>query len=164
MPATKGQKAHRGKQVTAAEFRRMWFDPALTVDDIARVLNVCRRSVWQRARHRGMPDRTTIIKPGPKPILDAKAEAMWRACVRGEDIADLYGVNVSTVHMHVHRNGIQRGREVNRWHPAISLAEYHELQLREAMARDAQKCWAQFKAAEMLDGRQDGRWPVGRAA
>lgn len=137
MPAVKGQKPHRGKTVTVAEFRRMWHDPELTVDDIARALNVCRRSVWQRARHRGMPDRTTIIKPGPKPTLDAAAEAMWRACVRGEDIAALYGVNVSTIHMHVHRKGIERSRQVDRWHPAITLSDYRAAQLREAMAASA---------------------------
>jgi hypothetical protein len=137
MPAIKGQKPHRGKTVTVAEFRRMWHDPDLTVDDIARALNVCRRSVWQRARHRGMPDRTTIIKPGPKPTLDAAAEAMWRACVRGEDIAAIYGVSLSTIHMHVHRKSIERGRQVDRWHPAITLADYRAAQLRNAMAASA---------------------------
>lgn len=164
MVAVKGQKPHRGKHVTVAEFRRMWFDPELTVDDIASALNICRRSVWQRAKHRGMPDRTTIIRPGPKPSLDAAAEAMWRACVRGEDIAEAYGVNLSTVHMHVHRRGIERSRPVNRWHPAITLADFRALQLRQAMADDAQKCRVQFEAAEMVDGVKTYQCKGGRKA
>lgn len=150
--AIPGQKPPRGKQVTVAEFRRMWYDPSLTVADIGRILGICDRSVWQRAKHRGMPDRTTIIKPGPRPTLDAAAEAMWRACVRAEDIADLYGVKVSTVHMHVHRNKVQRSRKVNRWHPAISLADYRALQLREAMAASAREEQAALRLAEMVDG------------
>lgn len=156
MPATKGQKPHRGKQVTVAEFRRMWFDPAMTVTDIAAALDICARSVWQRARHRGLPDRTTIIKPGPKPTLDAAAEAMWRACVRSEDIAAAYGVNVSTVHQHVHRQGIKRQRPVDRWHPAITMAEYRALQLRAAMAASARESEAALRLSEMVDGRYNG--------
>lgn len=150
--ALPGQKPPRGKQVTFAEFRRMWFDPSLTVADIARALGICNRSVWQRAKHRGMPDRTSIIKPGPKPTLDAAAEALWRACVRAEDIAALYGVKVSTVHMHVHRNKVQRSRKVSRWNPAISLADYRAMQLREAMAASAREEEAALALAEMRDG------------
>lgn len=150
--AVPGQKPPRGKQVTVAEFRRMWYDPNLTVADIGRILGICDRSVWQRARHRGMPDRTTIIKPGPKPILDAAAEAMWRACVRAEDIAEIYGTSVSTVHMHVHRNKVKRSRLVTRWNPPISIADYRALQLREAMAATAREEEAALRLAEMVDG------------
>lgn len=152
MTAIKGQKPHRGKTVTVAEFRRMWFDPTLTLDDIGRQLDICNRAVWQRAKHRGMPDRTTVIKPGPAPTLDAEAEAMWRACVRVEDIAAAYGTSVSTVHMHVHRNRVRRARVVSRWHPGITLADYRTLQLRAAMAASAQEEQAALRLAEMVDG------------
>ena len=152
MPSTKGQKPHRGKQVTTAEFRRMWFDPDLTVEDIAKALDICRFSVWQRAQSRGMPDRTGLVKPGPKPALDTVAEAMWRACVRGEDIAALYGVNVCAVHQHVHRNAIERGRRVDRWQPAISLEDYRAMQLRIAMEASARVTAGAMLDAEMVDG------------
>lgn len=146
----------RGQQVSLAEFRRMWFDPTLTLDDIGRILGICNRAVWQRARHRGMPDRTSIFKPGPKPTLDAAAEAMWRACVRAEDIAAAYGTRVSTVHMHVNRNGVKRARVVSRWNPGITLADYRVLQLREALAASAREEQAALRNAEMVDGRRTG--------
>ncbi len=135
--AVKGQKPPRGKRVTTAEFKRMWFDPALTLDDIGRSLGICNRSVWQRAKHRGMPPRPTIIKPGPAPSLDEAAEDMWRACVLAEDIAAAYGVTVSTVHMHVHRKGVKRERKLSRWHPGISLDQYRQMKLGEALAERA---------------------------
>lgn len=152
MAAIKGQKPHRGMTVTIAEFRRMWFDPTLTLDDIGRILGICNRAVWQRAKHRGMPPRPSIIKPGPAPILDAEAEAMWRSCVRVEDIAAAYGTSVSTVHMHVHRRSVKRDRVVSRWHPGITLADYRTIQLRVAMAASAREEQAALRLAEMVDG------------
>ena len=151
MPATKGEKPHRGKQVTVAEFRAMWYDPSLTIADIAAALNIGKRSVWQRAHHRGMPDRTTIIRMGPAPILDDKAKAMWEACVRREDIATLYGVHPSTVDQHVHRKGWRRGRKVNRWRPAISLTDFYAIRLREALACRAREEQSAIVMAEMRD-------------
>jgi hypothetical protein len=150
--AVKGQKPPRGRQVTVAEFRRMWFDAELTLDDIGRELGICSRSVWQRAKHRGMPPRPSIIKPGPAPTLDAEAEAMWRACVRVEDIAAAYGTSVSTVHMHVHRRGVKRDRTVSRWHPGISIDDYRQIKLGEAMAASARETEAAIDLAEMRDG------------
>lgn len=150
--AVKGKKPPRGRQVTVSEFRRMWFDPALTLEDIGRILGICSRSVWQRARHRGMPDRTTIIKPGPAPTLDHTAEDMWRACVRAEDIAAAYKTSVSTVHMHVHRRGVKRDRTVSRWHPGITIDDYRQMKLGEAMAASARETEAAIDLAEMRDG------------
>lgn len=159
--AAPGQKPHRGKQVTVAEFRRMWFDSSMTVADIAKTLDICTRSVWQRARHRGLPLRTDLIKPGPAPTLDRAAEAMWRACVRAEDIADAYGVTVSAVHQHMHRGKVDRQRVVSRWHPAMTLADFRAVQLREAMAVSARETVGAMACAEMLD---DPRRALRRAA
>lgn len=154
--AVKGQKPHRGNQVTVAQFRAMWFDSTLTLADIALKLNVCTRSVWQRARHRGMPDRNSIIAPGPAPKLDATAEAMWRACVCAEDIAAAYGVTGSAVHQHMHRNAVKRGRKVNRWHKAISLDDYRATALRLAMQASARETEAAIDLSEMRDRKRTG--------
>ena len=155
---------HRGKQVTTAEFRRMWYDQSMTVADIARALDICTRSVWQRARHRGLPPRTTFIKPGPAATLDADAEAMWQACVCADDVAAAYGITASAVHMHMHRRRIRRGRPVNRWHKAITIAEYRALQLRLALAASARETAAAMRDAEMIDNFQVARWAGRKAA
>jgi hypothetical protein len=153
--AIKGQRPHRGKTVTAAEFRRMWFDTSLTQADIAAALGIGVRALWQRARHRGMPPRTSITNAVR--ALDAEAEAMWRACVSAEEIAAAYGLTVSAVHKHVSRHKIRRGRRVTRWQPAISLGDYRAAQLGEAMAREAAVTRAAMRDSEMVD-RIGARW------
>jgi hypothetical protein len=155
MTAIRGQRPHRGKTVTTAEFRRLWFDASLTQTDIAAALGIGVRALWQRARHRGMPPRTGITNAVC--TLDAEAEAMWRACVRGEDIAAAYGVSVAAVHKHAHRKGIQRSRPVTRWLPAISIADYRAVQFAEAMAREAAVTRAAMRDSEMVD-RIGARW------
>lgn len=150
--AAPGQKPPRGRKVTVAEFRRMWYDPKLTLDDIGRILGICSRSVYQRAKHRGMPPRPSIIKPGPPPVLDEAAEEMWRAGVKAEDIAAAYGTSVSTVHMHVHRRKVKRSRQISRWHPPISIDDYRQEQLRSAMAASARETEAALDVCKMRDG------------
>lgn len=149
MSAIKGQRPHRGRTVTAAEFRRMWFDVTMTQEDIAAALDIGLRSVWQRARHRGMPPRTGITNAVC--TLDAAAEAMWRARVSVEDIAAAYGLTVSAVHKHMRAGGIQRSRPVTRWRPAISIDDYRAAQLAEAMARDAAVTRQALFDSEMVD-------------
>lgn len=149
MTAIKGQRPHRGKTVTFAQFERMWHDTSLTQADIAAALGICVRAVWQRARHRGMPPRTGITNAVC--TLDDAAEAMWRAGVDAGDIARSYGLTVSAVHKHMRTAGVQRGRPVTRWQPAISLADYRAAQLGEAMAREAAATRAAMMDAEMVD-------------
>ena len=161
MGTPKGMPRNTGKTIPDAAFRRMWFDLSLSVGDIGAKLGICQQAVTQRAKVRGLPAR----KPrGGQPVVDqARFCELYAAGVAMVEIARAMGFDRKTAHNTVVRLGLPRRGSGNpsQW---ITLAEYNELQLREAMARDAQKCWVQFKAAEMLDGRQDGRWPIGRAA
>lgn len=47
----------RGLQVTVAAFRKLWTDPALTLDDIGARLGIAPSAVSARAKRRGLPSR-----------------------------------------------------------------------------------------------------------
>lgn len=68
----------RGKVVSVAEFRALWFDLSLSMDQIAERLGVTRTAVVRRAAHRGLPNRSAIWRAksrtghwGAKPTVDA---------------------------------------------------------------------------------------------
>jgi hypothetical protein len=147
-----------------ATFARLWLDPSISISEIAATLGVCRQAVTIRAKVRGLPPRSLVAPPLRDRLEDRAPELadLWRANVGLQDMAAHFECSHTAIIKAAERLGLPK-RSRSRWHK-ISLDDYRALQLREAMARDAQKCWVQFKAAEMLDGRQDGRWPIGRAA
>lgn len=156
----KGIKPNRGKQVTVAEFRRMWADPSLTIEDIANHLGVCSRSVWQRAKYRGLPGRGHIVAKA-KCVFDDEFAAMYQARVYSADLAQHYGCTVSNVEKHSRRLGVKRSRRMTRWDKGLTIADYRALQLREAMAASARETLGHMACAEMLD---DPRRVLRRAA
>jgi hypothetical protein len=161
--AIKGQPAPRGRQVTVAEFRRMWEDPSLTLADIAASLGICQRAVWQRARHRNLPARGYIVAKA-RSVFNDEFPAMFAARVHSAAIAAHYGCTVSNVEKHARKIGATRSRPITRWDKGLTLADFRALQLRDAMAASARETAAAMMDAEMIDNRQAARWPQGRAA
>lgn len=137
--------AHRGKQVSRAEFARMWRDPNIPARQIAETLNVSVQAVTSRAATRGLPKRKG--GGGMNRKLDpVMFRAMWDANVRAKDIAAYFGLS--------HQNSIsKRAREwgfprrnCNRWN-MVSMLRF--LMEKTAKAeRDAM--WS----SEMMDGKR----------
>lgn len=149
-----------GKTISEAEFRRLWSDLSITVDDIGKRLGISQQAVTHRARTRGLPKRP---KRGAKPACDPDhLRRLYDAGVTMDDIAVALGCDRKTVHNYVVRLGLQRRGSGSRRN-AVSPVDFRAEQLRQAMAADAAKCLVQFEAAEMVDRFQPGRWP-GRAA
>ena len=145
--------AHRGKRVSEAEFRRLWADLSISVAEIGETLGIGQQAVTHRARTRGLPPRP---KRGAKPACDpADVARLYRAGVALEEIARALACDRKTVSNYVNRLGLTK-RGGGRHNPALSLDDYRAMQLREAMARDAEKSRVQFEAAEMVDGRRTG--------
>lgn len=94
--AKKGEKAHRGKQVSGPEFRRMWFDMSMTVRDIAAALGISERSVWARSQARGLPSRCAL-RGADRCMFDAEFPALWAArWLAWADLRDL-GLSASEI-------------------------------------------------------------------
>lgn len=149
----KGIKPHRGVKVTIAEFRRMWTDPKLTIDDIARTLNISETAVRYRAFHRGMPDRRPVYWAGLCGF-DSDFARYYVARVTSESLAAHYGRTVSAVEKHARKIGVKRSRRVSRWDPGITLDDYHALRLRDRMAVSARDEQAALLLSEMVDNPQ----------
>lgn len=124
----------RGRRVSAAEFRRMWLDPDLRVDDIAAELGITRQAVQCRARARGLPQR---VPPAVCSIRDLETfAAMWTAGVPTKDIMAHFGVSHLTPRNTAARLGLPpRGRA---WQPKTALRAF----LEEALARRLAACAA----------------------
>lgn len=146
----------RGVAVTVAEFRRLWHDMTLTLDDIASALGISVKAVQFRAKHRGMPKRTGL-RGKARCGFDDQFQALWEGCVCREDIAAHYGRTTSAVDMHAHRHGFKRSRPVTRWAPAIRLDEYLSARLGDRMRAEAQKTRKSLIEREMAD-KVGGRW------
>ncbi len=138
--------AHRGKRISEAEFRRLWFDRSLTAAQIGKMLGITQSAVAYRAKARGLPPRGNSkerIHAFQGKRIDA-LRALWAAGVRRRDIADAFGVHENTVGEAVVRLGLPpRGKASS--HKAITLAEYNSTillpQAMKARARAERKAW-----------------------
>lgn len=137
--------AHRGKPVSISEFRRMWNDKGLTQQDIAKELGITTKSVWNRARARGLPSRHINRRCG----LDAEAKAMWDAGVTAKDIAAEYGLGVPTVYQYFRKMRGSKSGRVRR--KIISMGDYRALQLAKAMAQSANETKAEMRKRNLED-------------
>lgn len=157
MTSAKGQAPHRGKTVTNAELAQMWDDRALTYQDIADMLNITKRSLYQRAKTRGLPDRRPILW-AQMDGFDEQFPMMWRGCVRSDDIARHYGRSIAAVEKKARQLGVRRGRKVNRHHPGITMELYQAVRLRLAMTCAARIEQAAMINAELVDRVSDNNW------
>ena len=120
-----------GKRIAPAEFRRLWLDPSVRVDDLATMLGVTRQAVQQRARARGLSPRP-MGRLKQTAINDPEFPAMWTAGIRAREIAAHYGCHRLTVCKTARRLGLPpRGKQ---WGPRMNMATYRQLQLAQRMA------------------------------
>lgn len=144
-------------RVNRALFVQMWTVEHLPVLEICQRLGVSPPTVGSFVKGFGLPPR---IEARPSrwaihPTRSAEFKQLWHAMIREPDIAAHFGVSVRTVRGHAVRLGLgPRGKGNDS--KFGTLADFNALRLRDAMARDAEKCRVQFEAAEMVDGRRTG--------
>lgn len=144
---------HRGKRVSDGEFRRLWEDMSLSKQGIGRILGISGNCVQKRASARNLPAR-----PGGQPfarIHDHKRILrLYGTGLSREVVARMMGCTASTVIHALRVAGVTlRGRH----HPA-AMTEAQALAI--MLAASARETRAQMVMAEMVDGRQDRRWPT----
>lgn len=151
-----------GKRISDAEFRRLWADLSITVAEIGERLGIGQTAVSSRARTRKLPPRPA--RNGVTPVCNpAVLTRLWLADVPILEIAGALGCDEKTVRNTRRRLGLPE-RGPGKRKTAVSLSDYRALQLRNALAARAREEQAALRNAEMVDGRQDARWPKGRAA
>lgn len=158
------QRARRGKRISEAEFRRLWEDRTLTVEQIGKMLDISARAVWSRAMVRGLAPRG-LDKPTMQSFTGRRIEAfraLWAAGVKQQDIADAFGVSFQTIRRTAARLGLApRGRA--RCKQAITLDEWKQIAMRDALARSARIEQDAIILSEMADYLPGGgRRPIGQ--
>lgn len=119
-----------GKRIAPAEFRRLWLDPSVRVDDLAAMLGITRQAVQQRARARGLSPRP-MGRLQLTVINDPEFPEMWIAGVRAWEIAIHYGCHRVTVCKTARRLGLPpRDKQ---WGPRMKMATYRQVQLAQRM-------------------------------
>ncbi|WP_420023748.1 hypothetical protein ACN9JG_06210 [Cereibacter azotoformans] len=139
-------------RISAADFRALWADDRLSLIDIAQRLDVAVPTVQRRAKALGLSRR----RMGQKPKIDmALLRRLWIAGVSTGEAGEALGLHRDTFIKAAQRAGLPpRGRG---WIPAMTLAEFHEIALRQRMAGEARATQAALKLSEMVDGKQGRR-------
>lgn len=158
------QRARRGKRISEAEFRRLWEDRTLTVEQIGKMLDITESAVTCRAKARGLAPRGNS-KKHKQSFQGKRLEALrvlYIAGVRRQDIADAFGVHEQTVGKAVARLGLTpRGKASS--HQSITLDEWKQLAMRDALARSARIEQDAIILSEMADYLPGGgRRPIGQ--
>ena len=137
--------AYRGRQISRAEFARMWGDPNVRARQIAETLNVSVQAVTSRAATRGMPKRKGGGGMNRKLDPDLFRE-MWVENVSAKDIAAHFKLShPNSISKRAREWGLPK-RNCNRWN-MVSMLRF--LMEKTAKAeRDA--LWN----AEMMDGQR----------
>lgn len=150
-----------GKQVSHAEFRRMWNDRSLTLAQIGAELGITATAVTFRAKTRGLPPRG-CSKLHLSPIIparEAEFRAMYLGNVQSKALMAHFGVTGSTITKTAARLGLPpRGKAWS--HMGITIEQWREARLAARMAATA----AATKAALEQAGMQHAQRPVARAA
>lgn len=101
MTAPRNPSNRRGRQVSEAEFRRMWTDPKLTGRDVARALGITDNAAISRARYRGLQPqgqakahRLQMIVP---PEREAEFKRLWLGGVSYAEMAEHFGCNTVSI-------------------------------------------------------------------
>lgn len=130
----KGKPVNRGKEVSLAEFRRLW-ESDLSKAEIGVMLGISGSAVGFRAKTRGLARRPSNGGP-PKVIgqLDTGLREFWIAGVLMDDIAAHFGVSNGTVKRAARLQKLPRRDHAFRWR-AITMADYRQQQTLKAMAR-----------------------------
>ncbi|MCA0204319.1 MAG: hypothetical protein LCH92_08255 [Proteobacteria bacterium] len=127
----------RGKQITIAEFRRLWDDMSITQTEIGAMLGITEQAVNLRAKKRGFPPRGYPRKRMSKPVDRDLFAAMWAAGVGNQDIADHFAVSYFSVRHYRDRFGLQSRGRCGKF-PAISIKAFWEGRMAKAMRVQAE--------------------------
>lgn len=134
-----GLRPHRRTMVySKAEFKRLWENDALTLEDIGECIGMVPRVVTNHARKLGLPER----KCGPKPTytFDEDFDALWRAKVSCQEIARHYGgCSKSLIGIEAKRRKLPPRPRAGKLHPIATVLEaLAAKKLAEAMRREAE--------------------------
>jgi hypothetical protein len=143
----------RGKQITIAQFRRLWDDLSLSQGDIGAMLGISEQAVNLRARKRGFPRRGFPLEKICKPVDREVFARMWAGGVRNADIARHFFVSIHSVRHYRDRFGLpSRGRcgKANR----TPLTEFLDAEAAAAMNAQAK---AERVAADQR-ARREAAW------
>ena len=144
--ARKGERVHRGRQVSEAVFARLWHDSSRTLTEIAAELDISAQAMLARARARGLAPRKAR-KPNRKIDQDILRQ-MYLDGVSLKAMADHFQVCPQRIGKTVAALGLRRPH-TSRWH-ALSIEEWQALQLRRHMEEDAARCHAAMIEAGIL--------------
>ncbi len=141
-------------QISQGHFKRLWLNPELTTRAIAAQLGVSKQAVLSRAKYYDLPRRIHIAKRIEGGELFAE---MWAAGV------PMYGINAhfkrgkNWADRCAKRAGLpSRGKG---WTGKISVEDFMADRLRKRMEASARADRAQWRNAEMVDGKS-GNWAV----
>ena len=136
---SKGRPARRGRQVSTAEFARMW--RTMTTEQIGAALGgLTLQAVAQRARVRGLPPKgkrkpTLWVIPAAR---ESEFRRMWLASVEAKGMAAHFGCEIKSIRNTRCRLDLPRRPRGN--HQTITLDEWREMEIgrlmAEAVARD----------------------------
>lgn len=154
------QRPRRRKpRYTERQFRALWLDDRLSLAQIgARLGGLHPVNVGQHGRRLGLPPRKTGTKA--RAVIGPEFDLMWRLGVRTREIAGHYGIGQPAV------TRVAKGRGLDLRIPPVpqgrlTLAQFREWQLGQAMAREAAASAAVLKKAARVDSHAAA---IGRAA
>ena len=131
-------------RIDITQLRILWPRHDIPTRVIAAHFGVSRQAVSWAARHAGLPPRTKVRRQ----IIDYdQLREMWLAGVASAEIARHFGAAHHSCVTTAARNlglprrirstgGVRGAR--GGWQPTITLREYHEMKLAQAMTEDAQ--------------------------
>ncbi len=97
--------AHRGKQISNAEFRRLWEDMTISKAEIGRRLGIGIAAVSQRAAARGLPPRPDV-RPWQRVHSEAEILELFGIGLSANQIARRMGCTIATVRHTLRKNSI----------------------------------------------------------
>jgi lambda repressor-like predicted transcriptional regulator len=145
MSARKGQKPNRGKQVTVAEFRRMWLDLSISQGEIGKRLGITGQAALCRALSRGLAPRPSK-RPWTRKIDHIRIARLYTSGLSIAAIAKVTGHSRNAIQNALQMQGVAM-RPVGKPAPV----QVNRL-LAEAMAASARETRAAMRDAEMVDG------------
>lgn len=120
--------------VSMARLRRAWLDTSRTVPQIADDLGLKLRTVQHIAKREGWPPR--IRRNRRAKLTIEMIRPLWEAGLSCRDIGSAVGATKNAVSLFAYRYGLRRG---NSWRPTLTLEQWQEAQLVEAMRADAER-------------------------
>lgn len=127
-----------GRSMSVAEFRRMWEDRSITVQQMGEMLGgISPQAVASRARKRGLADRTYRRGDSRRKIDVAEFREMWAFGVSAREIAAHFGISEAGVKVAVARYDLPRRQGRSACRPLRTVADFRAEQMRQRMCETA---------------------------